>query len=204
MLERLGSTLRMAFRNLSRNRWRSALTAGGIAVAVGAVIWTGHMFDAMFSEMVRGVTAAELGDVQLYSKAYLDERNLYNGFDVDRARLDDVRAVPGVDAAAGRVIEFGLIGHEDHSSVAKLIGVDAVAEQQVTRTPSRVSTGRWLSDSPNEKACSTRDRGGASFRPGVGSRGGPGVGGDSPGSRRRARERSAQSGWNRRHRQFKP
>ena len=140
--------IRVAIRNLARNRWRSALTAGGIAIAVGAIVWTAHMFDSMMDEMVHSATSAELGDAQIHSAAYLDERNLYNTFDVERAKLDVIRALDGVTGAAGRVLAFGLVGHEEHSQVAKLIGVEAVAERRVTETDARVLEGAWLSDSP--------------------------------------------------------
>ena len=38
--------IRLALRNLARNRWRSGLTASGVAVAVAALGWSQTMMEA--------------------------------------------------------------------------------------------------------------------------------------------------------------
>ncbi|MBA2663311.1 MAG: hypothetical protein H0U74_13570, partial [Bradymonadaceae bacterium] len=47
---------RLAIRNLSRNQWRSVLTAGGIAVAVGMMIWTMSFLNGWLLAVVQGTT----------------------------------------------------------------------------------------------------------------------------------------------------
>ena len=39
--------IRLALRNLARNRWRSGLTVGGVAVAVAALAWTQGLIEAI-------------------------------------------------------------------------------------------------------------------------------------------------------------
>ena len=62
--------LRLAARNLVRNRWRSFLTAGGVAVATALLIWT-VCFSKTFSvAMVKGATAVDVGQAQIHSAAF--------------------------------------------------------------------------------------------------------------------------------------
>ena len=145
-------SLSLALRNLMRNRWRTGLTAGGVAMAVSVVIWMAHLMGGMLHVMSQSVTAVELGDAQIHSAAYVGERSLYNAFPTEAARLDAVRAVPGVKGASARVLAYGLVGHEKHSQVARIVGVDPDAERQVTRIPERVAEGRWLGPPPEPPA----------------------------------------------------
>ena len=143
-----GLTLRLALRNLFRNRWRSLLTAGGIAVAVTLVVWATGMAVAFEDAMVRSFTDGELGSIQVHSPEYVKERSLFYTMDVDADRIAKIQGVAGVSGASGRIQAFGLVGHSTHSQVAKVMGVVPQDEAKVTVTASRVKEGAWLSDAP--------------------------------------------------------
>ena len=123
--------MRIAWRNLLRNRWRSGLTAAGVAVAVAVIIWMAHMMDAFLAEMVYGATRAELGDFQIHSEAYVEERNLFNTFPSQHIDLEALRAKPEIASVTSRVHAWGLLGHEKTSQTARLFGVDPVHEPTV-------------------------------------------------------------------------
>lgn len=140
--------LRIALRTLSRNRWRSVLTAGGVAMAVAFIVWVVHMSNGMYDQMVASVTDAELGDIQIHATAYVEEQNLYNALDASSVDLEAIRGLDTVAGAAGRVQAFGLVGHEKHSLIARIIGIDVAAERAVTSTHASISSGEWLSEAP--------------------------------------------------------
>lgn len=145
-------TFSIALRNLRRNPWRTGLTVGGVAMAVAVVVWMAHLMGGMTHVMAQSVTAIELGDAQIHSADYVEERSLYNAFPMEAARLPAIRALPGVRGASARVVAYGLVGHEKHSQVARILGIDPDAERQVTRTADRVSDGRWLGPPPEPPA----------------------------------------------------
>ncbi len=140
--------LRVALRNLARNRWRTALTIGGVAMATGLVIWTASMMHGWMGMMVQAATGAEVGQVQVVTQGWIDDQTIYDSFPADAALLGKVEAVPAVTGAAPRLIAYGLVGHEKASQVARLVGVDAEREGRVTTVPGAVREGRWLSASP--------------------------------------------------------
>ncbi len=141
----------MAVRNLLRNGWRSGLTAGGIAVSVALMVWTLALTDGFMGTMVRGATAVELGQVQVHRADYADRARPERSFPADEQLVQAVEAVPDVAAASPRIRLWGLLGNEQRSQVARLVGVDAARERRVAPVLDAMQAGHWLSDKPDLK-----------------------------------------------------
>ncbi|MEC9071954.1 MAG: ABC transporter permease, partial [Myxococcota bacterium] len=140
---------RIALGNLLRNRWRSALTAGGIAVATAFLVWMTSMNGAFLDLMVETAISAEIGHIQVHSTAYIEEPTLQSTFDQDPAFMKRLVEAEGVEQIAPRVQAMGLVGNKSRSRVARIIGVDARLESQVSNVASTVMSGSWLSDEPS-------------------------------------------------------
>lgn len=140
--------VRLALRNLRRNRWRSALTLAAVAVAVGLMVWTLGMYDGWIDEMVRGTTAVETGQIQVHTAEYVENPRVYESYPADSTLMQRLRAVPGVTAVSPRVKAYGLVGNEDRSQVARILGVIPEAEGAATPIRDAVVSGRWLSPEP--------------------------------------------------------
>lgn len=142
------TSLKLGLRNLARNRWRSGLTLAAVAVAVGLMVWTLALYEGWIAEMVRGATAVETAQVQVHAAAYIENRRVYETFHLDSGTLATIGSVQGVRALAPRVRVHGLIGNEQRSQVAALIGVDPEREAAATPIADAVVEGRWLSPAP--------------------------------------------------------
>ena len=139
-------TWQMVVRDLLRNRWRSGLSMGGIAVATAILIWNMAFFDGFFDLMVRGSTEVDIGHVQIQDRDYVEQPATIDYFEWDDEIARAVGEVDQVVAVAPRVHLFGLIGHEDRSQVGRIMGIDPGAEAQVTVMAEGVRQGRWLSE----------------------------------------------------------
>lgn len=142
------TSVKLAFRNLFRNRWRSGLTLAAVAVAVALMIWSLALYEGWIEEMVRGATAVETAQVQLHTAAYVRQPRSYRSFPADSALLTRILGVPGVVAASPRVELNGLVGNEQRSQVARILGVDPEMEAATTPAAEAVVEGRWLSANP--------------------------------------------------------
>ena len=140
---------RIALGNLARNRWRSALTAGGIAVATAFLVWMTSMNGAFLDLMVETAISAEIGHVQVHTSAYIEEPTLQSTLDQDPAFMKLLTEAEGVEQIAPRVQAMGLVGNKSRSRVARIIGVDARLESQVSNVARTVISGSWLSDEPS-------------------------------------------------------
>jgi ABC-type lipoprotein release transport system permease subunit len=143
---------RLGLRNLFRNRWRSALTLAAVAVAVALMVWTIAFLEGWLNEMVRGMTGLESLQVQVQTVDYVRNPRVYRTFELSSQQTAALAAVPGVLAVTPRVELYGLIGTEQRSQVARMIGVDPVREAAATPITSAVVTGRWLAAEPPDYA----------------------------------------------------
>lgn len=141
---------KIGLRNLARNRWRSGLTLGGVAVSVAFMVWVLGFMEGWMGEMVRGATAIVTGQVQVTTRAFADNPRVYASFPADVAMLEKIMAVDGVEAVSPRLELNGLIGHESKSLVARIFGVDPDMEAQTTPIREAVVEGRWLAQVPPE------------------------------------------------------
>jgi ABC-type lipoprotein release transport system permease subunit len=141
---------KIGFRNLARNRWRSGLTLGGIAVSVAFMVWILGFMEGWMGEMVRGATAVETGQVQVHTVAFAESPRAHRSFSLDSAMLDTIRSVDGVEAVTPRVRFYGLVGHEEKSQVAQIVGVDPTLEADATPVAEGIREGRWLADTVPE------------------------------------------------------
>ncbi len=141
---------KIGFRNLARNRWRSGLTLGGIAISVAFMVWVLGFMDGWMGTMIRGATAVETGQVEVHTVAYADNPRVYRSFPATPEMLDTVKEVEGVVAVSPRVKLNGLIGHEERSQVARIMGVDPTLETETTPVGDAIDQGRWLSQYPAE------------------------------------------------------
>ncbi len=139
---------KIGVRNLARNRWRSGLTLGGIAVSVGFMVWILGFMEGWMGEMVRGATAVETGQVQVHTLGFADNPRVYRTFSLRDGLLDAVRGVEGVQAVSPRVKLNGLVGNEQKSVVGRVFGVDPELELEATPVGDALVEGRWLSAQP--------------------------------------------------------
>lgn len=142
--------MRLAIRNIRRNRWRSLITALGIALAIAMLVWTNAFIETMMSDMVRAATAVETGQVQVRTAAYDERPSIYDSFAVDDALITEVSGLSGVAGAAPRTYAFGLIGNEQKSLVGRTVGVLPDAEAVASMVDDGLTEGRWLASAPAE------------------------------------------------------
>jgi ABC-type lipoprotein release transport system permease subunit len=136
--------IRLALRNLARNRWRSGLTFAGVAAAVAALAWTQGLVEAIVSTTVAGITSVQMGDLSIETKAHAHDGSMVDTLPASDQLLARVRGVPGVRAVAPRLLAFGLVGREVRSQSALFIGVDSSAEAAASSVPKAVVDGGWL------------------------------------------------------------
>lgn len=138
--------IHMVLRDLVRNKWRSGLSIGGIALATAMLIWNFGFLDGFFDLMVRGSTEVDVGHVQVQDRDYVKQPATFDYFQWDDQLQETIAGSDEVVAVTPRVRLFGLIGHEERSHVARILGVDARSEPAVTVMADGVRQGRWLSE----------------------------------------------------------
>ncbi len=136
--------LKMAWRNIGRNRRRTVVTVGAMAFGLYAmVIWFG-MLEGMLNDMEETVVEVELGDLQIHAPTYLDDPSLYT--DIDDADAVVSRLEAAGFRASARLVGAGLAAAHDSAAGASLRGVDVEANARVSVIATRLAEGAWLDD----------------------------------------------------------
>jgi ABC-type lipoprotein release transport system permease subunit len=136
--------IRIALRNLARNRWRSGLTLGGIAMAVATLAWTQELIEAIVNTTVAGATSVQMGEISIETKAHVQDGSIHDTLATSDHLLARVQGIPGVRAVAPRLYTYGLVSREARSQSVLFIGVDASAEAAASNVPLSVVDGSWL------------------------------------------------------------
>ena len=148
---------RIGWRNVGRHPKRTILTALGLAVGYGAVVFMIGWANGLVAEMVENATGLMSGQIEVHDSEYRPERSIYDtigGRDgVDFAALmdriaEDERAV----GVAPRVFAAGLVSSGEATTAGQLMGIDPARETGVTRFLEGLTEGRLPEPGRNEMA----------------------------------------------------
>lgn len=132
----------MAWRNLWRNRRRTLVTIGAIALALTVELLYSGLITGYYRGMERDVLDYEVGDIQVFADGYRDRPSLYTAIDDPDAVL--AKLDQSGYAASARLMAGGLAAAGKFSAGVSLRGVDIERESRVSKIPERMGTGEWL------------------------------------------------------------
>jgi ABC-type lipoprotein release transport system permease subunit len=136
---------KLAWRNLRRNPRRAALTIGGIAIGVAALMLAWAVFDGGNNESINNMTGNFTGHLQIHRRGYTDDPTPDRAFARDAVDLRRVMATPGVVAVSPRMEAPVLLNTDAYSRGVLLVGVDPASEIAVTSLYRKIVQGSYLS-----------------------------------------------------------
>jgi ABC-type lipoprotein release transport system permease subunit len=134
--------LRLGWRNLWRNKGRTAITLGAISLATAILVITDALLKGMVVHMVRNATDLVVGEAQAHAPGYLKDRSLYK--EVEEASDVLERSLEAGVAAAPRRYGYGLVALGTKSAGAMFWGVSPVLEQEVSDLAEHLQTGSFV------------------------------------------------------------
>lgn len=133
----------IAWRNIWRNRRRSAIIIAGIALGLCGVIVYEALMTGMAVQMVENITGTSLGDLQIHCRGFQKSKELELAIE-EPELLESVQDVPHVTAAGPRVRAQGLISSARAAVGVAILGVDPAMEPVVSTIDQSVVRGRFL------------------------------------------------------------
>ncbi|MFQ6070508.1 MAG: ABC transporter permease [Candidatus Aminicenantales bacterium] len=145
-------TLRMAFRNIFRQRRRTVLTAlsmiGGVSLAVIFIGWS----DGSYNDIIDKFTRNRLGHIQIHQRNYLDRPSLYKTIDDPHRVGEALEEIKNVEYWAPRVYSAGLVAVRDKSAAVQIIGIDPEKEKRMTHFDQKIIRGKTFSSKAAHEA----------------------------------------------------
>jgi len=149
--------LTMAWRNVWRNRRRSALTVSVIALSLTFNILMRGIGDGFHEQMVDNSVRAHIGHLQVHRSGYHDDPGLNRTLPDPAAVQRALAALPGVRGYSLRVLGDGLASTDDNSAGIAIVGIDPTEERTVTTIERAITEGRYL-DGPDPRPILVGDR----------------------------------------------
>ena len=148
----MGLLIRMAWRNIWRQKRRTLITVGAMAVGVAFSLAMIAISDGMYMMAFDLMVSENMGHVQVHHPDFPKQRAIYDSIDDGDDLVTQLEALPEVDAVSGRLYGFALLGTDDRperpgkSAGAQLVGVDPARESALTQIQNKVQEGRYLAD----------------------------------------------------------
>lgn len=136
--------LKIAWRNIWRNRTRSIVVITAIAIGLLAGVFASAFMQGMMRQKIESVIKLEMSDFQFHVPQFTDEflTKLYIA-NAD-AIMAQVEQEPTVAATSGRLISMGMVGSARRSGGIRIVGIDPQKEAAVTGLDTYVKDGSWF------------------------------------------------------------
>ena len=144
----MGGIIKLAWRNLGRNRRRTIITGSALAVGMSLCVASFGLIDGMNADILNALTRLDLGHVQVHHPDYLRKRTLRLSMPGQLPALEAAREHPDCGGLTRRVYGFGLASAGSKSAGVQLVGVDPATEPSVTQLHKSLSQGRYLDRAP--------------------------------------------------------
>jgi putative ABC transport system permease protein len=138
--------LRLAWRNIWRNRRRTLITAASVFIAVLlAVVMRSAQLGA-YQRMIDNVVGFYSGHVQVHAKGYWNDQTLDNSFIPNDTLTSILKNQDDIIHIVPRLESFALVSAGDLTEGTLVIGIDPDAENQLTHIANKITSGQYLDE----------------------------------------------------------
>ena len=137
--------LKLAWRNLWRNKRRTVITITAIMFAVLAAVLMQSVNRGSYEVMIDRMVSFNTGYIQVQDYRYDDEASLDNSFYYDEELREKILNADGrIDKIVPRIETFMLAANDQSTRGAVVFGVDAEKEHQFNEIKNTLAEGRFF------------------------------------------------------------
>lgn len=142
--------LKLAWRNIWRNRRRSLIILTSIIVGVVAIVFIDSLDRGFLKQMFDNQLGAHTSHLQVHKRGFNDNKIVQNFMVEYKTVVSAIESNANVKNYSKRVIAFGLLSSASNSSGVSLVGIEPNAEEKITTIKQSIVEGRYLSGSKHE------------------------------------------------------
>lgn len=142
--------LKIAWRNIWRNKRRSVIVLSSVVVGIIAAILLDGLTMGMLDQMLSTQINSSIGHIQIHEKGFNDNKTVRNYITGYHIVEESVRNTPEVKNYCKRVITFGLLSSAANSSGVYINGIIPQEEEKVTFIKNSIIEGSYISGEGRE------------------------------------------------------
>jgi len=138
--------LKLAWRNIWRNKRRSLITAASVLFALFFAIIMRSMQLGSYENMVQNVVSVSTGYIQVHAKGFWDEKTLEYSMERMDSLEQKILKTEGVRDVVPRLESFSLASTGSATKAIAIVGIDAPKESQYFDFDSGLKRGQLFKD----------------------------------------------------------
>ena len=139
--------LRLAWRNIWRNKRRTYITIAAIAFGLALLIFFECWVEGFAEKLVDDNIIKHFGHIQIHAKDYHEDRSIKNSIEDPQDIIEDLKKHPEIKNYSLRLSTMGLISSPENSVGSMIIGVDPLKEKKQTTLHNTIVSGNYLTAS---------------------------------------------------------
>jgi len=139
--------LKLAWRNIWRNKRRSLITIGSITFAVLLACSMRSMQLGSYDRMIESAVRFYTGYIQVHQQGYWADKTIDNSFNYETGLIDKIGRVEGVETVVPRVESFALASYGQKTKGGMVLGIDPEKENDLTRFKEKIVAGTSITSS---------------------------------------------------------
>lgn len=144
-------TLKLAWRNIWRNRRRTFITMLSIIVAVLLACIMRSMQEGQYDIMIESTVGTFTGYIQIHQLGYWDDQTLENTFEASDSLFSAIKQEQSIVQAVPRLESYALAAGGKQSRPAMVMGVDPQKESALSNPRERLRSGSYF-ENDNEQS----------------------------------------------------
>ncbi|MFW5774825.1 MAG: ABC transporter permease [Chitinivibrionales bacterium] len=136
--------LRLAWRNLWRNKRRTVITMASVYFAVILVLFTRSMQLGTYEHIINNTLKLYTGYIQVHGAGYWDHRSLENSMSLGDTIIDSIEGMKAVTHVVPRLESFALASSGEQTRGAMVMGIDPQKENAMAELARRIENGEYL------------------------------------------------------------
>lgn len=141
--------LKLAFRNIWRNKRRTFITAAAVAFAVFFAIMMLAFQTGIWQYLEDNSIKSFFGFAQIHEEGYTDEQTIEKSFEIATLQ-PEIDKIEGINGSIPRLESYGLASYGDGTTGVLIIGIDPAKEDGLTDLQSKKVAGEYIA--ANEEA----------------------------------------------------
>ncbi|HAW21646.1 MAG TPA: ABC transporter permease [Flavobacteriales bacterium] len=136
--------LKLAWRNLWRNKRRTLITMASVFFAVIMATLMMSMKEGSYTNMTNSMVASYTGFIQVHARGYWDSKSLDDSFVLTDSMKQVLDANDKITGYVERIESFALSATRETTKGAMVVGTDPEAEMRMTQLHERIDTGSYF------------------------------------------------------------
>ncbi|MEX3070610.1 ABC transporter permease [Vibrio alginolyticus] len=141
--------IKLAWRNLWRQKRRTLLTATALALVLFLSLITRSFQEGSYTSNIKNAAKFYTGLIQLQNPEFSDSSSIDDVLPQSEAFISVAKDNPSIDVVLPRLESFALAAKDERSKGALIIGVDPEAEDKYSGISSKIVKGTYIASGEN-------------------------------------------------------